>query len=142
MLIWKIVLSTAKRTSPCPARARQAASAYAISKSAGFKRTRGQSDSMRFDQCSHPQLFVLHSCAVLHRHPHALQAVTAGVREKSNKHMQRMLQSEPPWWNALRRAEHKEWMNLFMRCDEFKSWFAHDESASVTHSQVWTLDDK
>ena len=57
--------------------------------------------------------------------------MTAGVRDSrdplGNKQMQRMLENEPPWWDALRRPENKGWLELFSRSDEFKRWFEDDE---------------
>ena len=41
--------------------------------------------------------------------------------------VKRMLQEERPWWDALRKSEHKAWLELFLRCEEFKRWYDNDD---------------
>jgi hypothetical protein len=54
---------------------------------------------------------------------YADQAVTAAVRNQSDKQMKLMLQLQQPWWHALQNPANKSWLELFLLNDDFKRWY-------------------
>jgi hypothetical protein len=58
---------------------------------------------------------------------HALQAVTAAISDNiddlANRQVQLLLETELPWWDALRSPELSDWLQLFLKNQHFKRWY-------------------